>query len=63
MWRTEPGSTEPNKFNEGLALVTPTRSCPNCGAARMILIEEFPPLRAVLKHSAGASTCVVVDSS
>ena len=59
----EPGSTEPNKFNEGLALVTPTRSCPNCGAARMILIEEFPPLRAVFKHSAGASTCVVVDSS
>jgi hypothetical protein len=25
-------------------LVTPTRTCPACGAGRMIVIEEFPPL-------------------
>jgi hypothetical protein len=26
------------------AMVTPTRACPVCGAGRMIVIEEFPPV-------------------
>jgi hypothetical protein len=34
-----------------------------CAAARMIVIEEFPPLSARLGQIAGAHACVVVDSS
>jgi len=56
-------SLEPSKLPESLALVTPTRSCPNCGAARMIVIEEFPPLPAAIEETARPDACVVVDSS
>jgi hypothetical protein len=56
-------SFEPEKFSDGLVSVTPTRSCPNCGAARMIVIEEFPPLSAKVEHITGADACVFVDSS
>jgi len=54
---------EPGKLSESLASVTPSRSCPNCGAARMIVIEEFPPLPAAAEQTARADACVVVDSS
>jgi hypothetical protein len=60
---SEPESTESKKFSEELAAVTPARCCPNCGAARMIVIEEFPPLKAKLNRFAGVGACVVVDSS
>jgi hypothetical protein len=53
----------PTKLAESLASVTPTRSCPNCGAARMILIEEFPPRPGAVEGIARAEACVVVDSS
>jgi Putative transposase/Transposase zinc-binding domain len=56
-------SLEPRKLPESLAPVTPSRSCPNCGAARMIVIEEFPPLPAAVEETRGADACVVVDSS
>jgi hypothetical protein len=59
----EAESLEPEKFSESLATVTPTRSCPNCGAARMIVIREFPPLSAKVEQIAGAVARVVVDSS
>jgi hypothetical protein len=59
----EAESLEPEKFSESLASVTPTKSCPNCGAARMIVIEEFPPLSAKFEEIAGANACAVVDSS
>jgi hypothetical protein len=54
---------ESEKFSESLASVTPTRSCPNCGAARMIVVEEFPPLAAKVEQVAGGDACAVVDSS
>jgi hypothetical protein len=56
-------SPEPGKLSETLALVTPSRSCPNFGAARMIVIEEFPPLPAAVERTRRAHACVVVDSS
>jgi Putative transposase len=59
----EAESLEPEKCSESLATVAPTRSCPNCGAARMIVIGEFPPLSAKVEQIAGADACVVVDSS
>jgi Putative transposase/Transposase zinc-binding domain len=59
----EDEALEPGKSSENLASVTPTRSCPNCGAARMIVIEEFPPLPAAVEGIGRAELCVLVDSS
>jgi Putative transposase/Transposase zinc-binding domain len=59
----EDEALEPGKSSENLASVTPTRSCPNCGAARMIVIEEFPPLAAAVEGLGRAELCVLVDSS
>jgi hypothetical protein len=42
----EPELPETKQINENLSSITPTRACPVCGAARMIMIEEFPPLPA-----------------
>jgi Putative transposase/Transposase zinc-binding domain len=58
----EAESLEPGKFPESLASVTPARSCPNCGAARMIVIAEFPPLPSAVEETR-ANVCVVLDSS
>ena len=62
---TAPGakSLKPAKLSDSLTLVTPSRSCPVCGAARMIVIEEFSPLPAVVGETATADAWVVVDSS
>jgi hypothetical protein len=59
----EAESAEPMNLPDTLAPVTPARSCPNCGAARMIVIEEFPPRPAAVEETAGAGVCMVVDSS
>lgn len=59
----EAESTEPKKLSEGLASVTPTRSCPNCGAARMIVIEEFSARSESVKRNLEANACAAVDSS
>jgi len=60
----EAGPGEPVKLPEAVALVTPARSCPNCGAARMAVIEEFPPLCAArIKQNPRPRACVLVDSS
>jgi hypothetical protein len=59
----EAESLEPGKFSDRLTSVTPTRSCPNCGAARMILIEEFPALLATVEEITRGDVRVVVDSS
>jgi hypothetical protein len=41
----EPESPDPGEFpDHPPALVSPTRICPVCGAGRMIVIEEFPPV-------------------
>jgi hypothetical protein len=42
----EPESPETEQIPESPSSITPTRVCPVCGAGRMIVIEEFPPLPA-----------------
>jgi len=60
---SEAGSAESIEPSQALVSVTPTRSCPNCGAGRMILIEEFPPQPAAAASLVGADACAAVDSS
>jgi hypothetical protein len=43
--------------------VTPTRICPVCGAARLIVIAEFPPLPTDVPVCARAHRAMLVDSS
>jgi len=60
----EPESPEETKETcESPSSVTPTRVCPICGAGRMIVIAEFPPLAAGLEVTAAAGVSVFVDSS
>jgi hypothetical protein len=42
----EPESPESKPITEIPSSISPTRVCPVCGAGRMIIIEEFPPLPA-----------------
>ena len=42
----EPESPETKQIPESPSSITPTQVCPVCGAGRMIVIEEFPPLPA-----------------
>ena len=43
--------------------VTPTRVCPRCGASRMILVAEFPPMPLTEGITAGLEPCLILDSS
>jgi hypothetical protein len=43
--------------------VTPTRVCPRCGAGRMVVIAEFPPMALAAWARAGLEPCQVFDSS
>ena len=45
------------------ATVTPTRVCPRCGASRMILVAEFPPIPPAEWITAGLEPCLILDSS
>ena len=45
------------------ATVTPTRVCPQCGANRMVVIAEFPPMPPVEGTVAGPEPCLILDSS
>jgi hypothetical protein len=62
---TEPELLEAVKPSDNPSSITPTRVCPVCGAGRMIVIEELPPLPAGLAVASGTSSdlCVVMDSS
>jgi hypothetical protein len=42
---------------------TATRVCPRCGAGRMILIAEFPPLAPGEDPVVGTGRCVMLDTS
>jgi Putative transposase/Transposase zinc-binding domain len=59
----EPGPEEPVKVPEGAESITPTRICPCCGAGRMIVIAEFPPLASASEIAVGVEESVAVDSS
>jgi hypothetical protein len=54
---------EPKKSSEISQSVTATRVCPNCGAGRMIVVEEFPPRPAAALRTARVEACAIVDSS
>jgi hypothetical protein len=56
-------SEEPKETRESPSSVTPTRVCPVCGAGRMIMIREFPPMPAGQEVHKGAGVCVGFDSS
>jgi hypothetical protein len=43
--------------------VTPTRVCPRCGAGRMVVIAEFPPMCPAEVVTAGLEPCLTLDSS
>jgi hypothetical protein len=45
------------------ATVTPTRICPRCGAGRMVVIGEFPPMPPAVGIPAGLEPCLILDSS
>jgi Putative transposase/Transposase zinc-binding domain len=56
-------SLETAEPTEGAVSVAPTRVCPRCGSARMILIEEFPPLGVAVELSSERRVRVVIDTS
>jgi hypothetical protein len=43
--------------------VTPTRVCPRCGAGRMVVVAEFPPLPSTAGTGAGLEPRLTWDSS
>ena len=59
----EPEPPETAKDPEGAESITPTRVCPKCGAGRMIVIAEFPPLAPAEELLVGVAECAVVDTS
>jgi hypothetical protein len=60
----EPGSLEETReTRESLSPITPTRVCPVCGAGRMIVIQELPPMPAEPEAYERAGRCVGFDSS
>jgi hypothetical protein len=60
----EPESPEETReARESPSSITPTRVCPVCGAGRMIVIRELPPMPAERVAHEGAGRCVGFDSS
>jgi hypothetical protein len=45
------------------AAVTPTRACPRCGAGRMVVIAEFPPMTLIEEVVVSPGPCLILDSS
>jgi len=60
----EPESSEETRESrESPSSITPTRVCPVCGAGRMIMIKELPPMPEGRAAHEGAGWCVGLDSS
>jgi Putative transposase/Transposase zinc-binding domain len=60
----ESGSSEgARKARESPSSITPTRVCPVCGAGRMIVIKELPPMTVGGEAHEGAGSGVGFDSS
>jgi hypothetical protein len=59
----EPESPETDQITESPSSITPTRVCPVCGAGRMIVIEEFPPLPAGREAPEKVGPREIFDSS
>jgi hypothetical protein len=45
------------------ATVTPTRVCPRCGAGRMIVVAELPPMPSAEGIAVGHEPFLILDSS
>jgi ribosomal protein L37AE/L43A len=45
------------------ATVTPTRVCPRCGAGRMVVVAEFPPILLAEGMPRGLEPFLILDSS
>jgi len=61
---TDPEVVEEKRENrEGPSSITPTRVCPICGAGRMIVIKELPPMPSGAEAHEGVGTDVGFDSS
>ena len=55
--------TDPIPSPESESTVTPTRACPRCGAGRMVVVAEFPPMPSAAGTKAGLEPCLTWDSS
>ena len=55
--------TDPTSPPRCESSVTPTRVCPCCGAGRMVVIAELPPMAQAQEISTGPAPCVAFDSS
>jgi hypothetical protein len=60
---TSPTAPDPITPPGHEATLTPTRVCPRCGAGRMVVVAEFPPMPPSEWPSAGLEPCLIVDSS
>jgi hypothetical protein len=57
---TEPDLIPPPSHE---ATVIPTRACPRCGAGRMVVVAEFPPMLLAQGITAGIELFLILDSS
>jgi len=60
---TVPSEPDPVLATVPETTVTPTRVCPRCGAGRMVVVGEFPPLPSASGTRAGLEPCLTWDSS
>ena len=60
---TAPTDPDPIPPPSHEATVTPTRVCPRCGASRMIVLAEFPPMPLTEGITAGIEPFLILDSS
>ena len=63
--QADPAPTDPDPITPPSheATVTPTRVCPRCGAGRMVVVAEFPPMPPAEGITAGLEPCLILDSS
>jgi hypothetical protein len=60
---TAPTDADPVTPTVPETTVTPTRVCPRCGAGRMVVVAEFPPMPSAAGTKAGLEPCLTWDSS
>ena len=60
---TSPNESDPIPPRTQDATVTPTRVCPRCGAGRMVVVAEFPPMPPAEAIIAGLEPCPILDST
>jgi ribosomal protein L37AE/L43A len=60
---TAPADPDPVPPPGREAAVTPTRVCPRCGAGRMVVVAELPPMTPAGGITAGLGPCLIFDTS